>query len=110
VTGQPVNSREMSLISQGRIQSPEYLYNTKGSLRYRLGNSSSRRRHGADYGQGPFSLILAQRNYVACSLVELCQTGTQVCGVAFLTGHLSQTAGHLTESLCPTRCRISHQR
>ena len=44
------------------------------------------------------------------TLVELCQTASQISRVAFLTGHLLQTSGHLAERLCPAGCGIRHQR
>ena len=47
---------------------------------------------------------------MAGTLVELCQTGTQICRVTFLTGHLLQTSGHLTQSLCPAGGGVCHQR
>ena len=109
VAGQPVNGRKMSLVGQRRIQPPEHFYNTKGSLGYRLGNISSRRRHGADNRQSPFSVLLAQRDHMARSLVKLCQTGTQICRIPFLARHLFQTAGHLTKSFCPAGCGVSHK-
>ena len=43
------------------------------------------------------------------TLIELCQTASQVCRVTFLTRHLFQTSGHLTERLRPTGCGVCHQ-
>ena len=109
VAGQPVDGRKMTLVSQRGIQSPEYLHNTKGGLGHRLRDISSRRGYGPDYREGALPLILAQGDHMAGPLVELSQTGTQICRVALLTGHLLQTAGHLTEGLSPTGGRIGHQ-
>ena len=92
IARQPVDSREMSLVCQSCIQSPEYLYNTKCRLRYRLRSITTRRGYGADNGKRSFSCIFAKRNHTSCSLVKLCQTRTKVCRITFLTGHLLKTS------------------
>ena len=48
IAGQPVDGREMSLIGQGGIQSPEDLDNAEGGLGHRLRDISSWRRYGSD--------------------------------------------------------------
>ena len=44
------------------------------------------------------------------SLVELSQTGTQICRITFFTRHFLQTSRHLSKSLCPTGSGVCHQR
>ena len=109
VGSQPVDSREVTLVSQFGIQCPEDFNNSKSGLADRLRNITARRRYGSDNGQIAFTGLPAQRHNTAGAFIELGQTGTQVSRVAFLTGHLFQTAGHFTKSLGPTAGRVSHQ-
>ena len=44
------------------------------------------------------------------SLIELCQTASQISRITFLTRHLFQTSRHLSKSLSPTGGGVSHQR
>ena len=100
----------MSLVCKSGIQAPEHLDDTKGCLGYRLGSIAAGRGYRSDYRQSAFSAIFSKVDYVAGTLVELCQTGTQVRRVTFLTGHLLQTSGHLTQSLRPAGGGVCHQR
>ena len=99
---EPVDGGEMAAVGQRGIQTPEDLDDTQGSLGHRLGDITALGGHGADGGQSAHTAVLAQADHLACALVELSQTGGEVCGVALLTGHLLQTTRHLAESLGPT--------
>ena len=76
VTGQPVDCREVTFVSQCGIQSPEYLNDTQGCLRYRLRNISTWRGYCSDYGQCAFSSVFSKVYHMSGSLIELCQTGS----------------------------------
>ena len=70
----------MSLICQIRIQGPEYLYDTQGSLCNRLGNIAACRGYCSDNGKSALAVVLAQGDNTAGTLVELCQMGTRYAG------------------------------
>ena len=53
------------------------------------------------------AVFAAEALHHARALVELSQTGSEVGGVALFTGHLFQTAGHLTQSLGPAGGGVS---
>ena len=99
---QPVDGREVSLVSKSRIQAPEHLDYTKGCLCNGLGNITACRRNRTDNRKCSLPVIGTEGRHAACSLIELCQTRTKVCGVSFLTGHFLKSSGHLTKSLSPT--------
>ena len=110
ITGQPVDRREVTFVCKVCVQSPEYLHDSKCCLGNRLGNITTRRRYGTNSGQSAFSSIFSITDHVSGTLIELCKTGTQICGITFLTWHLLQSSGHLTESLGPSGSGICHQR
>ena len=99
----------MTFCRQGGIQSPEYLYDTECGLGHRLGDIAAGRGYGSDCGQGAFPAVFAETNHMTGTLIELSQTASQISGITFLTGHLLQTSGHLTESLGPPGCGVRHQ-
>ena len=100
----------MSLVSQTGIQTPEYLYDTKRCLGYRLGDITTGRGYCTDNGKSTFSSFGTVGDNTTCTLVELCKTATEVCRITFFTGHFLKTTGHLTKCLCPTGGGVCHQR
>ena len=110
VAGQPVHRREVALIGQAGVQSPEHLHNAQGGLRHRLRNVAAGRGYRPDDGQSALSLLAAQGDHPASPFIELSQTAAQIGGVALLAGHLLQTAGHLPQGLCPSGGGVRHQR
>ena len=92
----------MAGIGKAGVKRPEHLDYTHRRLRDRLGNIAARRRNGADCGDGALTVVRTEAFDNARALIELSQTGGEVGGVALFTGHLFQTAGHLTQSLSPT--------
>ena len=110
VGSQPVNRREMPLVRQLRVQTPEHLDDTECSLGNRLGDISSGRGNRSDRGELSLPAVPSQRDDTAGPLVKLCQTGAQISRVSFLSGHLLQTSGHLTQGFRPPGGGVGHQR
>ena len=99
---EPVNGREVPPIGKACIQRPEHLYNSHRCLRNRLGKVTAGGRYRTDCGQRAAAfLIAADAGHRTGTLIELRQTGGKVGGIALFTGHLLQTAAHLTQGLCP---------
>ena len=96
----------MTGVSQRFIQSPEAADETFGVHGNRLGEVTTLRRYGSDDGYA--SLCAAKGLHHAGTLIESGQTGCQVCRETFLGRHFLQTAGQLTECLCPTGCGVCH--
>ena len=102
----PVDGRIVAGVSQGLIQCPEAAGETLGVLGDRLGEIVALGADSADDGDGTFGTV--QRLDITGTLVELCQTAGQVGGVAFIGGHLLQTAADLTQSLGPAGGGVGH--
>ena len=103
---EPVDGREMALIGKRSIQSPEDLHDSHGSLGNRLGKVSAGGRHSANSRETSLAFIAAQTLHQSCPLVELGKAGGKVSRITFLTGHLLQSAGHLTQGLRPAGGRV----
>ena len=108
ITVQPVDGREMSSVGQRGIQSPEHLDDSKRTLGYRLGDVSTRRGNRPDGRDGCFPLIRTQAEHASRTLIELRQTRRQIGWIAFLTGHLLKTSGHLAQRFRPAGGRVCH--
>ena len=98
---QPVDGGEVAAVGQGGVQRPEHLDDAHGGLCHRLGEVAARRRHRTHGSERAGALLRAHAADHAGPLIELGQTGSQIRGVALLTGHLLQTAGHLAQGLSP---------
>ena len=110
IRGQPVYRREVARVCKGRIERPEHLDDTHRCLRNRLGDIAARRRNCADGGDGAASFIRAEAFDNACALVKLRDTRCKVGRVAFFAWHFLKSAGHLAQSLRPTRGGVCENR
>src|SRR6266516_1826406 len=104
---EPVDRREMPPRAQCGVERPEHLHDPQGALGDRLGEVAPARRDRADDGDGGFAVV--QRRYATGALVELAESGRQVSGKAFFSGHLLEAARDLPHRLGPPRCGVGHE-
>ena len=71
---QPVDGREVPPVGQRRIQRPEHLHDTHGTLSYRFAEVAAGRRHGAHRRQAAGTLLAAEALHHTGPLIELGQT------------------------------------
>eukprot|EP00754_Rhynchopus_humris_P024968 Rhum_TRINITY_DN14924_c11_g1::Rhum_TRINITY_DN14924_c11_g1_i2::g.129085::m.129085 len=106
----PVQGREMLTLRKLLVESPEDLHNAERGRRHRVGEVTTRRRHGSHHGDGSLPRRLAEALHAARTLVEGRETGTQVRRVSTVGRHLRKTTGDLTKGLGPTRRGVRHHR
>src|SRR6266566_1408619 len=104
---EPVDRREMPPRAQCGVERPEHLHDPQGALGDRLGEVAPARRDRADDGDGGFAVV--QRRYATGALVELAESGRQVSGKAFFSGHLLEAARDFPHRLGPPRCGVGHE-
>src|SRR5437016_14425716 len=95
----PVDGGEVASRPQGRVQGPEYLHDTEGSLGHRLREVSAARGDSTDDADG--ALEAAEGLRPSRPFVEFAQPRGQVGREAFLARHLLQSTRDLSHRLRP---------
>ncbi|EJX09862.1 hypothetical protein EVA_02030 [gut metagenome] len=102
-----VYSRITFSISTVLFQSIEAASHLLGIFSNRFLQVTSCRRYSTDKGNG--SCFTVVEYHITCTPVEVGNDRRQVHRESIRSGQLFHTIGHLTQSLCPARSRISHQ-
>ena len=97
-------------MGERRVERPEGAGDAQRVLRHRLGHVAAGRRDRADHGDRADTVVVvaAQRLHATGALVEGREPGREVRRVAFLAGHLLESAGDLAERLAPPGGRVGH--
>lgn len=98
----PVHRWEMLSLCEFLIQSPEDLYDIKGSSSNWIGEISTWWRYSSDDRNGTHSVWRSKALNLTSSLVELSQLGTQMCWETRISRHLCKTSRDLSQSLSPS--------
>ncbi len=93
---QPIYRGEVSSVCQRRRKSPEYLYNSESSLRYRLRKVSSRRRNRRYSGDRTYSFLSSESLNYSRSFVIIGKSRGQIRGITLFARHLFKTSRHLS--------------
>src|SRR6266545_2993843 len=104
---EPVDRREMSPRAQRGVERLEHLHDSQGALGDRLGKVAAARRDRADDGDRGIAVV--QRRHATGALVELAESGRQVSGKAFFSGHLLEAARDFPHRLGPPRRGVGHE-
>ena len=109
IARQPVYRREVALICERRVESPEDLYYSEGRLGDGLRNIAAGRRNSAYDRERALASVRAEGNNTSRTLIELGKSAAEISGVALFAGHLFKSAGHLAQSLRPAGGRVRHE-
>src|SRR6266704_2749888 len=107
VRREPVDCGEVPPRPERRVECPEHLYDPQGPLGDGLGEVAAARRDRTDDGDRAFAVV--QGRHTTRTLIEFAESGRQVGGKAFFSGHLLETAGDFPHRLGPPRCGVGHE-
>jgi len=98
------------MLSLGKffIQSPEDLYDIKGSSCNWIREITTRWGYSTDNRDRSFSVWRSLANNLTSSFVELSELWTQMCWETWISRHFCETSRNFSQSLSPSRSRISH--